>query len=283
MEEKIAQLKEFIARFSSNASKAKQATSRKKQLDKLQVEDIKPSSRRYPYVGFTPAREIGNEVLEVHNLTKTIDGVKVLDDVSFRLENDEKIVFMGDEIATTTLFNIIMGEMEPDSGSYKWGVTTTQDYLPKNHNKFFDGCEYSLVDWLRQFSEEKSESFVRGFLGRMLFSGDEALKEAKVLSGGEKVRCMFSKMMLSNANVLVLDDPTNHLDLESITSVNQGLEKFPGVILFTSHDHQMIETLANRIIEITPNGIMDRKMEFDEYIENKEIQAKLKEMYGEAK
>lgn len=173
--------------------------------------------------------------------------------------------------------------MEPDSGSYKWGVTTTQDYLPKNHNKFFDGCEYSLVDWLRQFSEEKSESFVRGFLGRMLFSGDEALKEAKVLSGGEKVRCMFSKMMLSNANVLVLDDPTNHLDLESITSVNQGLEKFPGVILFTSHDHQMIETLANRIIEITPNGIMDRKMEFDEYIENKEIQAKLKEMYGEAK
>ena len=253
MEEKIAQLKEFIARFSSNASKAKQATSRKKQLDKLQVEDIKPSSRRYPYVGFTPAREIGNEVLEVHNLTKTIDGVKVLDDVSFRLENDEKIVFMGDEIATTTLFNIIMGEMEPDSGSYKWGVTTTQDYLPKNHNKFFDGCEYSLVDWLRQFSEEKSESFVRGFLGRMLFSGDEALKEAKVLSGGEKVRCMFSKMMLSNANVLVLDDPTNHLDLESITSVNQGLEKFPGVILFTSHDHQMIETLANRIIEITPN------------------------------
>ena len=222
-------------------------------------------------------------MLEVHNLTKTIDGVKVLDDVSFRLENDEKIVFMGDEIATTTLFNIIMGKMEPDSGSYKWGVTTTQDYLPKNHNKFFDGCEYSLVDWLRQFSEEKSESFVRGFLGRMLFSGDEALKEAKVLSGGEKVRCMFSKMMLSNANVLVLDDPTNHLDLESITSVNQGLEKFPGVILFTSHDHQMIETLANRIIEITPGGIMDRKMEFDEYIENKEIQAKLKEMYGEAK
>ncbi|HEK4608322.1 ATP-binding cassette domain-containing protein [Clostridioides difficile] len=282
-EEKIAQLKEFIARFSSNASKAKQATSRKKQLEKLEVEDIQPSRRRYPYVGFTPAREIGNEVLEVHNLTKTIDGVKVLDNVSFRLDRDDKVVFMGDEIATTALFNIVMGELEPDSGEYKWGVTTSQDYLPKNHNKFFDGVEYSLVDWLRQFSEEKSESFIRGFLGRMLFSGEEALKEAQVISGGEKVRCMLSKLMLSNANVLVLDDPTNHLDLESITSVNKGLEKFPGVLLFTSHDHEFISTIANRIIEITPNGIMDRKMDFDEYLESKEIQDQLAKMYGKDK
>ncbi len=282
-EEKIAQLKEFIARFSSNASKAKQATSRKKQLDKLELEDIQPSRRRYPYVGFTPARDIGNEVLEVHNLTKIIDGVKVLDDVSFRLDNDDKVVFLGDELATTALFNILMGDMEPDSGSFKWGVTTTQDYLPKNHNKFFDGVSYSLVDWLRQFSEEKSESFIRGFLGRMLFSGEEALKEAQVLSGGEKVRCMLSKLMLSNANVLVLDDPTNHLDLESITSVNKGLEKFPGVLLFTSHDHQFISTLASRIIEITPSGLLDRKMDFDEYLDSDDIQKQLKEMYGDAK
>ena len=282
-EEKIAQLKEFIARFSSNASKAKQATSRKKQLDKLELEDIQPSRRRYPYVGFTPARDIGNEDLEVHNLTKIIDGVKVLDDVSFRLDNDDKVVFLGDELATTALFNILMGDMEPDSGSFKWGVTTTQDYLPKNHNKFFDGVSYSLVDWLRQFSEEKSESFIRGFLGRMLFSGEEALKEAQVLSGGEKVRCMLSKLMLSNANVLVLDDPTNHLDLESITSVNKGLEKFPGVLLFTSHDHQFISTLASRIIEITPSGLLDRKMDFDEYLDSDDIQKQLKEMYGDAK
>ena len=279
-EEKIAQLKEFIARFSSNASKAKQATSRKKQLDKLQVEDIQPSRRRYPYVGFTPEREIGNEVLEVEGLTKTVDGVKVLDNVSFRLDREDKVAFMGDEIAITTLFNILMGVEEADAGTFKWGVTTSQSYLPKNHNDFFDGCEYSLVDWLRQFSEEKSESFIRGFLGRMLFSGEEALKQAHVLSGGEKVRCMLSRMMLSNSNVLVLDDPTNHLDLESITSVNKGLEKFPGVMLFSSHDHEMIQTLANRIIEITPGGIMDRKTTLEEYLENKDIQAKLKEMYA---
>ena len=278
-EEKIAQLKEFIARFSSNASKAKQATSRKKQLDKLQVEDIQPSRRRYPYVGFTPEREIGNEVLEVEGLTKTVDGVKVLDNVSFRLDREDKVAFMGDEIAITTLFNILMGEEEADAGTFKWGVTTSQSYLPKNHNDFFDGCEYSLVDWLRQFSEEKSESFIRGFLGRMLFSGEEALKQAQVLSGGEKVRCMLSKLMLSNANVLVLDDPTNHLDLESITSVNKGLEKFPGVLLFNSHDQEMIQTLANRIIEITPGGIMDRKTTLEEYLENKDIQAQLKKMY----
>lgn len=282
-EEKIAQLKEFIARFSSNASKAKQATSRKKQLDKLEVEDIQPSRRRYPYVGFTPEREIGNEVLEVNNLTKSIDGVKVLDNVSFRLDREDKVAFLGDEIAITTLFNIIMGEDTADSGDFKWGVTTSQSYLPKNHNKYFDGVEYSLVDWLRQYSEEKSESFIRGFLGRMLFSGEEALKEAQVLSGGEKVRCMLSKLMLSNANCLVLDDPTNHLDLESITSVNKGLEKFSGLLVFNSHDQEMIQTLANRIIEITPNGIMDRKTTLDEYLDNKEIQKQLKEMYGDAK
>ena len=279
-EEKIAQLKEFIARFSSNASKAKQATARKKQLDKIEIEEIQPSRRRYPYVGFTPEREIGNEVLEVEGLTKTIDGVKVLDDVSFRLDRDDKVAFMGDEIAVTTLFNIIMGEDTADSGTFKWGVTTSQAYLPKNHNQYFDGVSYSLVDWLRQYSEEKSESFIRGFLGRMLFSGEEALKEAQVLSGGEKVRCMLSKLMLSNANVLVLDDPTNHLDLESITSVNKGLEKFPGVLIFNSHDHEMIQTLANRIIEITPGGIMDRKTTLEEYLENKDIQSKLKEMYA---
>ena len=278
-EEKIAQLKEFIARFSSNASKAKQATYRKKQLEKIQVEEIQPSRRRYPYVGFTPEREIGNEVLEVEGLTKTVDGVKVLDNVSFRLDREDKVAFMGDEIAITTLFNILMGEDTADSGTFKWGVTTSQSYLPKNHNQYFDGVEYSLVDWLRQYSEEKSESFIRGFLGRMLFSGEEALKQAQVLSGGEKVRCMLSKLMLSNANVLVLDDPTNHLDLESITSVNKGLEKFPGVLLFNSHDQEMIQTLANRIIEITPGGIMDRKTTLEEYLENKDIQAQLKKMY----
>ena len=278
-EEKIAQLKEFIARFSSNASKAKQATSRKKQLEKIQVEEIQPSRRRYPYVGFTPEREIGNEVLEVEGLTKTVDGVKVLDNVSFRLDREDKVAFMGDEIAITTLFNILMGEDTADSGTFKGGVTTSQSYLPKNHNQYFDGVEYSLVDWLRQYSEEKSESFIRGFLGRMLFSGEEALKQAQVLSGGEKVRCMLSKLMLSNANVLVLDDPTNHLDLESITSVNKGLEKFPGVLLFNSHDQEMIQTLANRIIEITPGGIMDRKTTLEEYLENKDIQAQLKKMY----
>ena len=279
-EEKIAQLKEFIARFSSNASKAKQATSRKKQLEKLEVTEIQPSRRRYPYVGFTPEREIGNEVLEVEGLTKTIDGVKVLDNVTFRLDRDDKVAFMGDEIAITTLFNILMGEEEADAGTFKWGVTTSQSYLPKNHNEFFDGCEYSLVDWLRQYSEEKSESFIRGFLGRMLFSGEEALKQAQVLSGGEKVRCMLSKLMLSNSNVLVLDDPTNHLDLESITSVNKGLEKFSGVMLFSSHDHEMIQTLANRIIEITPGGIIDTKTTLEEYLENKDIQAQLKKMYA---
>jgi ATPase subunit of ABC transporter with duplicated ATPase domains len=267
-EEKIAQLKEFIARFSSNASKAKQATSRKKQLEKIQVEEIQPSRRRYPYVGFTPEREIGNEVLEVEGLTKTVDGVKVLDNVSFRLDREDKVAFMGDEIAITTLFNILMGEDTADSGTFKWGVTTSQDYLPKNHNQYFDGIEYSLVDWLRQYSEEKSESFIRGFLGRMLFSGEEALKEANVLSGGEKVRCMLSKMMLSNANVLILDGPTNHLDLESITAVNNGLKDYNSNVLFASHDHQFVQTVANRIIKIDDNGsIFDRSMTYDEFLE----------------
>ncbi len=278
-EEKAKQLKDFIARFSSNASKAKQATSRKKQLEKLTLEDIQPSRRRYPFVGFTPEREVGNELLTVEGISKTVDGVKILDNISFRLEKDDKVIFLGDEIAKSTLFDILMGVSEPDEGSFKWGITTSQDYLPKNHNDYFDGVEMSLVDWLRRYSEEKAESFIRGFLGRMLFSGEEALKNANVLSGGEKVRCMLSKLMLSNANILVLDEPTNHLDLESITSVNKGLINFTGTILFTSHDHQFIETIANRIIEITPNGVMDRSMKFDEYLENKDIQSKLKEMY----
>ncbi len=277
-EEKIAQLKEFIARFSSNASKAKQATSRKKQLEKLNIEEIQPSRRKYPYVAFKPEREIGNEVLEVHNITKVIDGVNVLDDISFRLENDDKVVFMGDDAAATALFNILSERDTDFEGSFKWGVTTSQDYMPKNHNEYFDGCELSLVDWLRQYSEEKSESYIRGFLGRMLFSGDEALKEAQVLSGGEKVRCMLSKLMLSNANVLMLDDPTNHLDLESITSVNKALEDYKGVLLFTSHDHQFISSIANRIIFIGENGILDRKTNFEDFIESEEIQDLLKKI-----
>jgi ABC transporter, ATP-binding protein len=277
-EEKIAQLKEFIARFSSNASKAKQATSRKKQLEKLNIEEIQPSRRKYPYVAFKPEREIGNEVLEVHNITKVIDGVKVLDDISFRLENDDKVVFMGDDAAATALFNILSERDTDFEGSFKWGVTTSQDYMPKNHNEYFEGCELSLVDWLRQYSEEKSESYIRGFLGRMLFSGDEALKEAQVLSGGEKVRCMLSKLMLSNANVLMMDDPTNHLDLESITSVNKALEDYKGVLLFTSHDHQFISSIANRIIFIGENGILDRKTNFEDFIESEEIQDLLKKI-----
>jgi len=277
-EEKIAQLKEFIARFSSNASKAKQATSRKKQLEKLNIEEIQPSRRKYPYVAFKPEREIGNEVLEVHNITKVIDGVKVLDDISFRLENDDKVVFMGDDAAATALFNILSERDTDFEGSFKWGVTTSQDYMPNNHNEYFEGCELSLVDWLRQYSEEKSESYIRGFLGRMLFSGDEALKEAQVLSGGEKVRCMLSKLMLSNANVLMMDDPTNHLDLESITSVNKALEDYKGVLLFTSHDHQFISSIANRIIFIGENGILDRKTNFEDFIESEEIQDLLKKI-----
>ena len=279
-EEKIKELQDFIARFSSNASKAKQATSRKKQLDKLTLDDIKPSSRRYPFVGFTPEREAGNDLLIVEGLTKTIDGEKVLDNVSFIVNKADKIAFVGkNEIAKTVLLKILMGEMEADSGSFKWGVTTSQAYLPNDNAEFFEGVEYSLVDWLRQFSEEKSESFIRGFLGRMLFSGEEVLKKASVLSGGEKVRCMLSRMMLSSANVLLLDEPTNHLDLESITAVNNGLISFKGTILFTSHDHQFVQTVANRIIEITPKGVVDKLVTYDEYLEDDALQSEIAQMY----
>jgi len=268
-EEKIKELQEFVARFSANASKSKQATSRKKLLEKITLDDIQPSTRRYPFVGFKPEREVGNEILSVEGLTKTIDGVKVLDNVSFRVNKDDKIAFVGDnEIAISTLFNIISGEMEPDAGEYKWGVTITKSYFPLDNSPFFNNCNLSLVDWLRQYSEEKSESYIRGFLGRMLFSGEEALKEANVLSGGEKVRCMLSRMMLSNANVLILDQPTNHLDLESITAVNNGLKDYKSVLLFASHDHQFIQTIANRIIDIKADGsIIDKVMTYDEYLE----------------
>ncbi len=279
-EEKIKELEAFVARFSANASKSKQATSRKKQLDKINLDDIKPSSRKYPFVGFKADREAGNDLLAVDGLTKVVDGVKVLDNISFIVNKGDKIAFSGaNELAKTTLFQILSGEMEPDSGEYKWGITTSQSYFPKDNTKYFEGVDLSLVDWLRQFSEEKSESFIRGFLGRMLFSGEEALKKADVLSGGEKVRCMLSRMMLSGSNVLILDEPTNHLDLESITAVNNGLTSFDGTILFTSHDHQFVQTIANRIIEITPKGLMDRQMTYDEYLESEDIQKQLEDMY----
>lgn len=269
-EEKIKELQNFIARFSANASKSKQATSRKKLLDKITLDDIQPSSRRYPFVGFKPEREVGNDVLMVEGLTKTVDGVKVLDNVSFILGREDKIAFVGDEIAITTLFQILMGEMEADAGSYKWGVTTSQSYFPKDNTEYFEDCDLTLVDWLRQYSEEKSESYLRGFLGRMLFSGEEALKQAKVLSGGEKVRCMLSKMMLSSANVIILDQPTNHLDLESITAVNNGLMDYKSVILFACHDHQFVETIANRIIEINDGAVkFNKECTYDEYLEAK--------------
>lgn len=268
-EDKIKDLQEFIARFSANASKSKQATSRKKLLDKITLDDIQPSSRKYPFVGFKPEREVGNDILFVEGLTKTIDGQKILDNVSFTVYKDDKIAFVGEnEIAKTVLFKILTGEMEQDSGTFRWGVTITKAYFPKDNSEFFNDVELNLVDWLRQFSEEKAESYLRGFLGRMLFSGEEALKQAKVLSGGERVRCMLSKMMLSSANVLILDQPTNHLDLESITALNNGLRDYSSNILFTSHDHQFIQTIANRIIEITPTGIIDKKMSYDEYLES---------------
>ena len=268
-EEKIKDLEAFIARFSANASKSKQATSRKKLLDKITLDDIQPSTRRYPFVGFEVGREVGNDILKVENLSKTIDGVKVLNDISFMVNKGDKIAFISDnEIANTTLFKILMGEMEADSGSYKWGVTITQSYFPNDNSGFFNDVNLNLVDWMRQYSEEKSESYLRGFLGRMLFSGEEALKEANVLSGGEKVRCMLSKMMLSDANILILDQPTNHLDLESITAVNNGLRDYKSNILFTSHDYQFIQTIANRIINITPTGIIDKEMTYDEYMES---------------
>lgn len=266
-EEKINELKNFIARFSSNASKAKQATSRKKMLDKIKLEDIKPSSRKYPFVTFQQDREVGKDILIVDGISKTIDGVKVLHNVSFIVNKEDKIVILSDnEIARTTLFQILAGEIEPDEGEFKWGVTTTRAYLPKDNNNYFEGSELTLVDWLRQYSKEQDESFIRGFLGKMLFSKDEALKQAKVLSGGEKVRCMLSKMMLSGANVLLFDEPTNHLDLESIQALNDGLISFKGNLLFSSHDHRFIQTVANRVIEITEDGIIDKMMEFDEYL-----------------
>lgn len=266
-EEKIKELESFIARFSANASKSKQATSRRRLLEKITLDDIQPSTRRYPFVGFTMEREVGNEILTVEGLSKTLDGVKILDNISFRINKGDKIAFIGDEIAITTLFSILMDEAEADEGSYKWGQTITTSYFPKDNSEYFNDVNLSLVDWLRQFSEEKSEIYLRGFLGRMLFSGEEALKQANVLSGGEKVRCMLSKMMLTNANVLILDQPTNHLDLESITAVNNGLRDFKSNILFTSHDHQFIQTIANRIIEIKPDGFIDRSMSYEEYIE----------------
>lgn len=268
-EEKIKDLQAFIERFSANASKSKQATSRKKLLDKITLDDIQPSTRKYPFMGFKPEREVGNDILRVDDMSKTIDGVKVLNDVSFIVSKDDKIAFVGEnEIAKETFFKIISGEMEPDSGSYKWGVTITKSYFPKDNTEYFNEDEINLVDWLRQFSEEKSESYMRGFLGRMLFSGEEALKQAKVLSGGEKVRCMLSRMMLSGANVLILDQPTNHLDLESITALNNGLIDYKSVILFASLDHQFIQTIANRIIKFEDEGIYDKSITYDEYLES---------------
>ena len=267
-EEKIKDLQNFIARFSANASKSKQATSRKKLLEKITLDDIQPSTRRYPFVGFEMEREVGNEILTVEELSKTIDGIKILNNISFRINKNDKIAFIGNEIAITTLFKILVEESEPESGNYKWGQTITKSYFPKDNSEFFSDVELNLVDWLRQYSEEQSEIYLRGFLGRMLFSGEEALKQAKVLSGGEKVRCMLSRMMLKNANVLILDQPTNHLDLESITSVNNGLINFKSNVLFTSHDHQFIQTIANRIIDIKDDGsIVDRAMTYEEYIE----------------
>ena len=267
-EEKRKALQDFIDRFSANASKSKQATSRKKQLEKLTIEDIQPSSRKYPFVGFKPEREAGNELLTVTDLTKSLDGTLLLNNVSFKLNKGDKIALVGtNEQAKTALFKILMGEIEPDGGEYKWGITTSQAYFPKDNTEYFEQVDMNLVDWLRQYSTEKAESFIRGYLGRMLFSGEEALKEAQVLSGGERVRCMLCKMMLSNANVLLLDEPTNHLDLESITSLNDGLIAFPGTIIFASHDHEFVQTIANRIIEITPQGLIDKRMTYDEYLE----------------
>ncbi|WP_369713740.1 ABC-F family ATP-binding cassette domain-containing protein [Leptotrichia sp. HSP-342] len=281
MEQKKKELQDFIARFSANASKSKQATSRKKQLEKLQFEDMQVSNRKYPYIEFKPEREAGNNMLKVENLTKTIDGEKVLNNISFTINTGDKVVILSkNDIAKTTLFQILAGELEPDSGTVEWGVTTSQSYFPKDNSEFFEGVDLSLIDWLRQFSPDQHEEYVRGFLGRMLFSGEEAKKKAKVLSGGEKVRCMLSKMMLSNANVLLLDNPTDHLDLESITSLNKSLERFNGTILFTTHDHEFIQTIANKIIEITPKGILEKEMEYDDYLNDETVEARLNEMYS---
>ena len=274
-EEKIKELQEFISRFSANASKSKQAPSRKRALEKIQLDDMRPSSRKYPYIDFRPNREIGNEVLMVENLSKTIDGVKVLDNISFTLGREDKVAFVGaNEQAITTFFKILTGEMEPDEGNYKWGVTTSQAYFPKDNTQEFDN-DLTITDWLTQYSEIKDATYVRGFLGRMLFPGEDGVKRVRVLSGGEKVRCLLSKMMISGANILILDEPTNHLDMESITALNNGLIKFPGVILFTSHDHQFVQTTANRIMEILPNGkLVDKITTYDEYLASDEMAKK---------
>jgi len=273
-EEKIKELQEFIQRFSANASKSKQATSRKRALEKIELDEIKPSSRKYPYIDFRPEREIGNEVLTVENLTKTIDGVTVLDHISFIVGREDKIAFVGgNELAKTTLFKILTGEMEPDEGTYKWGVTTSQAYFPKDNTQEFDN-DLIISDWLTQYSPIKDVTYVRGFLGRMLFAGDDGVKKVKVLSGGEKVRCLLSKMMISGANILIFDEPTNHLDMESITALNNGLIKFPGVILFTSHDHQFVQTTANRIMEIVQGKLIDKITTYDEYLESDEMARK---------
>ena len=280
VEQKRKELQEFIARFSANASKSKQATSRKKQLEKLQLEDMQVSNRKYPYVDFKSERDAGNNMLKVENLSKTVDGELVLDNISFTINTNDKVAILSrNDIAKTTLFQILAGELTPDSGSYEWGMTTTQSYFPKDNSEYFENVDLTLIDWLRQYSKDQHEEYVRGFLGRMLFSGDDARKEAKVLSGGEKVRCMLAKMMLSGANVLILDSPTDHLDLESITSLNKGLSKFNGTILFTTHDHEFIQTIANKIIEITPKGLIYKEIDFDEYIEDEELQEKINEMY----
>ena len=271
-EAKVKELQEFIARFSANASKSKQATSRKKLLESIVIEDMPVSSRRFPFIEFKPDREIGNDLLKVEGLSKTVGGRKVLDNVTFTLAPNEKVAFVGtDALAKTTFFKIIMGELEPDEGSFKWGVTTTQAYFPSDNASFFDGVEDSLIDWVRRYSDLQFETDVRGWLGRLMFSGEEATKKAKVLSGGERVRCMLIKMMLSGSNVLILDEPTNHLDLESITSLNNALIKFKGAILFTSHDHQFVQSIADRIIEFRPGGVYDKKETYDEFLENNDL------------
>lgn len=280
-EAKMKELQEFIQRFSANASKSKQATSRKKQLEKLALEDIKPSSRKYPFVDFKPDREVGNDLLTVRGINKEIDGVKVLNNISFTINKGDKVAFVGPNgLEKTTLFKILVEETEADSGDFKWGITTSRAYFPKDNSSFFDGVDLTLVEWLRQFSKDQTETFLRGWLGRMLFSGEEALKKAYVLSGGEKVRCMLSRMMLSGANTLLMDEPTNHLDLESITALNNGLINFKGTALIVSHDHQFVQTIANRVMEITPKGLIDKQMTYDEYLESEEIQAMRKEMYS---
>lgn len=273
-EEKIKELQDFIQRFSANASKSKQATSRKRALEKIELDEMRPSSRKYPYIDFRPAREIGNEVLTVEHLSKTIDGEKVLDDLSFTLGREDKVALVGpNEHAKTVLFKILMGEMEPDEGSYKWGLTTSQAYFPKDNSREFDNDD-TIVDWLTQYSPEKDVTYVRGFLGRMLFAGEDGVKKVKVLSGGEKVRCMLSKMMISGANVLLLDEPTDHLDMESITALNNGLVKFSGVLIFSSRDHQIVETTANRIMEIINGKLIDKITTYDEYLDSDEMARK---------